>query len=152
MMNMSLYSLKMEDECNVFDHINKFNELVFRLMNARHNIKDEEQMLILLASLPKSFFSLPKSYIPLLQSMLAGKSTVQLDEAARSLKESQQMMVVHKSSEENQILVTNDWQGNNYGDQYGWRFQQKDMTNVKFHCCEEFDHMQVKCLKFMEGL
>lgn len=28
MMNMNLYSLKMEYEGNVFDHINKFNELV----------------------------------------------------------------------------------------------------------------------------
>lgn len=28
MMKMNLYSFKMEDEGNVFDHINKFNELV----------------------------------------------------------------------------------------------------------------------------
>ena len=54
MMKMNLYSLKMEDEGDVFDHINKFNELVSRLMNAGENIKDEEQAILLLASLPKS--------------------------------------------------------------------------------------------------
>lgn len=42
MMKMSLYSLKLEYEGNLFDHISKFNELVSRLMNARDNIKDEE--------------------------------------------------------------------------------------------------------------
>jgi len=70
MMKMDLYSLKMEDGGNVFDHINKFNELVSRLMNAGdESIKDEEQSLLLLASLPKS-------YKPLVQSILAGKSTL----------------------------------------------------------------------------
>ena len=38
MMKMDLYSLKMEDGGNVFDHINKFNELVSRLMNARDEV------------------------------------------------------------------------------------------------------------------
>jgi len=66
----------------------------------------------------------------------------------RLLKESQQMMDVHKSSEENQILVTNGWQRKNYGDQYSRKFQQKDMTFVKCHCSEEFGHTQVKCPKF----
>jgi len=61
MMKMSLHSLKMEDECNVFYHINKFNELVSRLMNAKDNIKDEEQLMLLVLA------SLPKSYIPPVQ-------------------------------------------------------------------------------------
>lgn len=46
MMKMNLYSLKMEDEGNVFDHINKFNEFVSRIMNAWEDIKDEEQTLL----------------------------------------------------------------------------------------------------------
>lgn len=55
---MNLYSLKMEDERNVFDYINKFNELVSRIMNAGEDIKDEEHALFLLASLLKSYKSL----------------------------------------------------------------------------------------------
>lgn len=67
MMEMNLYSLKMEDEDNVFDHIYKFNEPTSRFMKVGENIKDEERSLLLLASLPKS-------YKPLVQSMLTGKS------------------------------------------------------------------------------
>jgi len=82
-MKMDFYSLKMEDGGNVFDHINKFNGLVSKLMNARDKgIKDEEQSLFLLASLSKS-------YKPLVQSILVGKSTLGLDDVVRSLKESQ---------------------------------------------------------------
>ncbi|VFQ79046.1 unnamed protein product [Cuscuta campestris] len=55
MMRMDLYSLKMEEGGSVIDHINKFNEQVSRLLNAGETIKDEEQGLLLLASLPKSF-------------------------------------------------------------------------------------------------
>lgn len=77
---------------------------------------------------------------------------MQLDEVVRSLENSQQMMGDHKSSKENQILVTNGWKGKNCGDQYGRRFQQKDLTTVKCHCSEEFGRMQVKCTKFMEDL
>jgi hypothetical protein len=32
----------MEDEGNVFDHINNVNELISRLINPGDNIKDEE--------------------------------------------------------------------------------------------------------------
>lgn len=54
---MNLYSMEMEmeDEGSIFDHINKFNELVFRIMNAWEDIKDEEQALLLLVSLPKYY-------------------------------------------------------------------------------------------------
>lgn len=145
MMKINLYSLKMEDEGNVFDHINKFNELVSRLMNAGDDIKDEEHALLLLASLPKSYKSL-------VQSMLAGKSTLQLDEVVKSLKESQQMMGVNNSPEDNQILITKGGQGKSYSDQYGRKVQQKDMSIVKCYYCEEFGHIQIKCPKFKEDL
>jgi hypothetical protein len=44
----------MEDIGNMFDHINKFNELIPRLMNVWkwNNIKYEDQALLLLTSLP----------------------------------------------------------------------------------------------------
>ena len=55
MMKMDLYSLKMEEEDNAIDHLNKFNELVSRLLNAGEMIKEEEQTLLLLASLSRSY-------------------------------------------------------------------------------------------------
>nr|KYP36341.1 Retrovirus-related Pol polyprotein from transposon TNT 1-94 [Cajanus cajan]KYP52429.1 Retrovirus-related Pol polyprotein from transposon TNT 1-94 [Cajanus cajan] len=145
MMKMDLYSLKMEDEGNVFDHINKFNELVSRLMNAGETIKDEEQALLILASLPKSYKSL-------VQSLLAGKSTLLLDEVIRALKENQQMMGGDKSSGDSQILLAKGERGKKYGDQHGRRFQPKDMSNIQCHYCGEFGHIQFKCPEFKEDL
>ncbi|VFQ74456.1 unnamed protein product [Cuscuta campestris] len=73
MMRMDLYSLKMEEGGSVIDHINNFNEQVSRLLNAGEIIKDEEQELLLVASLPKSFK-------PFVQSMIAGRTTLRLHE------------------------------------------------------------------------
>lgn len=63
-------------------------------MNARETIKDEEKVLFLLASLPKS-------YKLLVQSLLSKKSTLQLDKVVRLLKESQHLMDIDKSSKDN---------------------------------------------------
>ncbi|VFQ70368.1 unnamed protein product [Cuscuta campestris] len=100
MMRMDLYSLKMEEGGSVTDHINKFNELVSRLLNAGETIKDEEQWLLLLASLPKSFK-------PFVQSMIAGRTTLRLDEVTTALKESQRMMGGEESSGDNHLLAAN---------------------------------------------
>jgi len=49
----------MENGGNVFDHINQFNELVYRIMNAGDkSIIDDKHTLLLLASLSKSYKSL----------------------------------------------------------------------------------------------
>ncbi|VFQ61770.1 unnamed protein product [Cuscuta campestris] len=80
MMRMDLYSLKMEEGGSIIDHINKFNEQVSRLLNAGETIKDEEQGLLLLASLPK-FFK------PFVQSMIAGRTTLRLDEVTTESKD-----------------------------------------------------------------
>jgi hypothetical protein len=48
--------------------------------------------------------------------MLARTITLHPDEVVKSLKESQQLIGVDKSSNDNQILVSKGWQRNNYGD------------------------------------
>ena len=42
-------------------------------------------------------------------------------------------------------------QKNKYGYQQG-KFQPKDFTNVQWHYCGEFDHVQVKCREFKKDL
>ena len=53
-LKMELYLLTMEKRGNLHDYINAFNKLVCQLLNANGKIEDEEQALLLLASLPKS--------------------------------------------------------------------------------------------------
>ena len=54
-LKMELYSSKMEEGDDLHDHINSFNRLVCQLLNTDNKIEDEEQALLLLASLPKFY-------------------------------------------------------------------------------------------------
>nr|KYP34815.1 Retrovirus-related Pol polyprotein from transposon TNT 1-94 [Cajanus cajan] len=58
-LKMELYQLKMEMGGNLHDHINHFNQLVCQLLNVNEKISNEEQtVVLLLVSLPKSYKSL----------------------------------------------------------------------------------------------
>jgi len=79
---MELYQLKMEMGGDLHDHINKFNQLVSQLLNANDKLSDEKQVLLLLASLPKSFKAL-------IQMLLVGKLNLKLDEVTTTLRENE---------------------------------------------------------------
>ncbi|VFQ93804.1 unnamed protein product [Cuscuta campestris] len=147
MMRMDLYSLKMEEGGSVTDHINKFNELVSRLLNAGETIKDEEQGLLLLASLPKSFK-------PFVQSMIAGRTTLRLDEVTTALKESQRMMGGEESSGNSHLLaaVSVEKGRKKKSDQFGRRSQLRDMSTVRCYYCEKLGHTKNGCLELKEEL
>ena len=81
-LNMELYKLKIEMGGDLHDHINKFNRLVSQLLNADDKLSDEEQTLLLLASLPRSFKVL-------VQTLLVGRSTLNLDEVIVALRENE---------------------------------------------------------------
>ncbi|VFQ59936.1 unnamed protein product [Cuscuta campestris] len=147
MMRMDLYSLKMEEGGSAIDHINKFNEQVSRLLNAGETIKDEEQGLLLLASLPKSF----KSFV---QSMIAGRTTLRLDEVTTALKESQRMMGGEESSGDSHLLaaVSVEKGRKKKSDQLGRRSQLRDMSTVRCYYCEKLGHTKNGCPKLKEDL
>jgi len=63
----------MEMGGDLHDHINKFNQLVSQLLNANDELSNEEQALLLLVSLPRSFKTL-------IQMLLVGISTLNLDD------------------------------------------------------------------------
>ena len=84
-LKMELYQLKMEMGGDLHDHINKFNQLVSQLLNARNKLSNEEQVLLLLASLPRSFKAL-------VQTLLVGRSTLNLDEVTIALRENERIM------------------------------------------------------------
>ena len=77
-LKMELYLLKMEEGGNLHDPINAFNQLVCQLLNADDKIEDEEQLLLLLASLPKSYKLIE-------EIMLVGKTALKLDEVTMLL-------------------------------------------------------------------
>ena len=84
-LKMELYQLKMETGGNLYDHINKFIQLVSQLLNADDKLLNEEQTLLLLVSQPRSFKAL-------IQTLLVERSTLNLDEMIAALKENERMM------------------------------------------------------------
>jgi len=98
-MKIKLYQLKMEIGGDLHDYINKFNQLVSQLLNADNKLSDEEQALLLLASLPRSFKAL-------VQTLLVGRSTLNLDEVTVALRENGKMMRTENVDDEyNAIAV-----------------------------------------------
>ncbi|VFQ60904.1 unnamed protein product [Cuscuta campestris] len=147
MMRMDLYSLKMEEGGSVISHINKFNEQVSRLLNAGETIKDEEQGLLLLASLPKSFK-------PFVQSMIAGRTTLRLDEVTTALKESQRMMGGEESSGDSHLLaaVSVEKERKKKSDQLWRRSHLRDMSTVRCYYYEKLGHTKNGCPELKEDL
>jgi len=95
----------METRGDFHDHTNKFNQL-----NADDKLSDEEQTLLLLASLPRSFKAL-------VQMLLVGRWTLNLDEVIIALRENERIMRaenVDVDDEHNAIAVVKSEWGRNH--------------------------------------
>lgn len=55
---MQLYELKMDEDTDVRNYHNKFNKFMTELLNVDIKIEDEDEDIILLTSLPKSYETL----------------------------------------------------------------------------------------------
>jgi len=105
---MELYQFKMEMGGDLRDHVNKFNQLVSQLLNADGKLSDEEQVLLLLVSLPRSFKALIKM-------LLVGRSTLNLDEVIVALRENETMMRTKNVDDEHHaIAVVKSERGRNH--------------------------------------
>lgn len=153
-LKMELYQLKMEMRGNLHDHINKFNQLVSQLLNADDKISDEEQALLLLSSLPRS-------YKPVVQTLLVGRTTLKMDEVTVTLRENERMMKNENINDEGEIAMAEESErGRNHSRRHdGSRGRsksqsrpQRDMTNVQCYYCGEKGHLQLRCTQMREDL
>ena len=75
-----LFELKIDEEMDIGDHINKFNKCVTQLLSVEVKIDKEDQVIIL-------FASLPKSYETVVTMLLVGKTTLIVDKVSTTLLE-----------------------------------------------------------------
>ena len=75
-----LFELKMDEEMDIGDHINKFNKCVTQLLSVEVKIDKKDQVIIL-------FASLPKSYETVVTMLLVGKTTLIVDKVSTTLLE-----------------------------------------------------------------
>jgi len=131
---MELYSSKMEEGDDHHDHINSFNQLVCQLLNADDKIDDEEQALLLLASLPKS-------YKPIVQTMLVGNTTLKIDDVTTILRENERMLKNEYSQRGDQVIVVAcSERGRSQSKRRGGprersQSRPRDMSNVECYYC-----------------
>ncbi|KAL5170612.1 Retrovirus-related Pol polyprotein from transposon TNT 1-94 [Glycine soja] len=120
-LKMELYQLKMEMGGDLHDHINKFNQLA----------------LLLLASLPRSFKAL-------VQTLLVGRSTLNLDDVIHTLRENERMMrTVNVDDEHNAIVVVEYERGRNHSRRH---------DSPRGRSKSENGHVQVRCKQMKEDL
>nr|GEV15793.1 retrovirus-related Pol polyprotein from transposon TNT 1-94 [Tanacetum cinerariifolium] len=100
-LKMELYSLKLKEESNMHDHINSFNQLVCQLANVDDAIKDEEQALLMLSSLRKSY----KHFV---QTMLTGRTTLTFEDVLKALRDNERMTRRDSSSSSDKLLAAYD--------------------------------------------
>jgi len=150
-LKIELYSLKMEEGCNLHDHINAFNQLVCQLLNADDNIEDGEQALLLIASLPKS-------YKPIVQTMLVRKTMQKLNEVTTVLWESERMLRNEYSQRGDQVIaMACSKRGRSQSKRRGGpreksQYRSKDMSSGECYYCGEKCHIQNCCPKLKEDL
>jgi len=153
-LKMESYQLKMEMGEDLHDHFNKLNQLVSQLLNADDKLSDEEQTLLLLASLPRSFKAL-------VQTLHVGRSTLNLDKVTAALRENERMMRTENVDDEhNAIVVAEFEQERNHSRRHdGPRARsksqsrlQRDMSNIQCYYYGENGHVQVRCKQMKEDL
>ena len=93
-----LYGLKMSEGSDVRDHINQFNKYITQLLSLEVEIEAEDQAIILLSSLPRS-------YETLVTTLFVGKTTLKVDKVSLALLETENMKGPSSSHGVRQVLV-----------------------------------------------
>ena len=83
---------------DLHDNINKFNQLVNQFLNVNDKLSNEEQTLLLLTSLPRSFKAL-------VQMLFVERSTLNLDEVITAIKENERMMRTENIDDEHHAIA-----------------------------------------------
>ncbi|KAL8113644.1 hypothetical protein AgCh_020822 [Apium graveolens] len=98
-----LFGLKMEEDGDLRDHLNRFNGLINQLNNLDEKLKDEDKVVLLLVSLPKK-------YNTVMTSLLVGKTKLDLDETIVVQLEAERLMKQESSdtSDGSAFVATED--------------------------------------------
>ena len=144
----------MEMGGDLHDYINKFNQLVSQLLNVDDKLSYEEQALLLLASLPRSFKAL-------VQTLFVGISTLNLDEVTTTLRENERIMRTGNVDDEHHAIAmveSERWRNHSRrydgprGTSKSQSHPQRDMSNIQCYYCGENGHVQVRCKQMKEDL
>nr|GEV30972.1 retrovirus-related Pol polyprotein from transposon TNT 1-94 [Tanacetum cinerariifolium] len=126
--------------------------LVCQLTNVDDTIKDEEQPLLMLSSLPKTY----KTFV---QTMLTERTTLTFEDVLKVLRDNERMTGSDSSSSSDKFLVADDsgrgrnfQRGSSKGRLKSRMGGDRDMSVVECYYCGDKGHIQVRCPQFREDL
>ncbi|KAG9450482.1 hypothetical protein H6P81_010447 [Aristolochia fimbriata] len=146
-----LYSARMAEGANLLDYINKFNNIVTRLLSIEVNLEEDDKVLIFLNSLPPSFEHL-------VVTILYGKETLDMDEVTSTLLSNELRKSPNLNSNGEGLFAkqaskdrgrSKEW-GHDYRDKS--RSKSKGKGKIWCHFCKQEGHIKRQCLKCLESL
>ncbi|KAK2965407.1 hypothetical protein RJ640_001484 [Escallonia rubra] len=146
-----LYQLRMEEGSDLGDHISEFNRLVSQLSSIDVKLEEEDQAILLLSSLPKSYETLKTT-------LLIGKETLLVDDVMSALMDSSRVNGTSSSNQGDGLAVRYE-NKNGHGRGRGRSRNRnsghgKDMSksrgkqnksSIECWYCKEIGHIARKC-------
>ena len=143
-LKQALHSFKMQDDKSIDEQLDVFNKLILDLENIDVSIDDEDQALLLVSSLPKSYTNFK-------DTLLYGRESLTLDEVQAALNSKE----LNHRSEENSNTVTEGLNVRGRTDKRDGRPRSKSRSKSKvrircYHCHKE-GHIRRQCLERQKG-
>ena len=148
-MKKQLHELKMSEETDVRDHI---NNSITQLLSVNVRINEENKVVILLASLTKS-------YETLITTLLVGKITLTVDEVSTVLLETADMKQPCSLSHTEQVLMVKSDASKGRSKTWGRYYERRDdrsqsssWKDVECFYCNEKGHIRRNCEELIRHL
>uniref|UniRef100_A0A1D1Z793 Retrovirus-related Pol polyprotein from transposon TNT 1-94 n=1 Tax=Anthurium amnicola TaxID=1678845 RepID=A0A1D1Z793_9ARAE len=138
----------MSDGTDLLEHMNFFNKLISQLRSVDVKVEEEDQALILLSSLPKSFDHL-------VTTILYGKDTLKMEEVKYTLLSNEARTKSSGSSSESLMVKSSGQDRGRQKHKSGKQNRSRSKSRVKdntCHYCKEEGHWKADCPKLKEKI
>ena len=146
-LKQALYSFKMQEDKSIDEQLDLFNKLILDLKNIDVSIDDEDQALLLLSSLPKS-------YATFKDTLLYGRESLALDEVQIALNSKE---LNHRSEEKEKSSAMAkglNIKGRTKKSDFKPRSKSRSKSKfkIKYYHCHEEGHIRRLCLERLKGI
>ncbi|KAK2965970.1 hypothetical protein RJ640_018325 [Escallonia rubra] len=146
-----LYQLRMDEGSDLGDHISEFNRLVSQLSSIDVKLEEEDQAILLLSSLPKSYETLKTT-------LLIGKETLLVDDVMSALMDSSRVNGTRSSNQGDGLVVRSENQNGHgrgrgrsrsrnsgHGKDRSKSRGKQNKSSIECWYCKEIGHIARKC-------
>ncbi|KAK2991376.1 hypothetical protein RJ640_023445 [Escallonia rubra] len=146
-----MYQLRMDEGSDLGDHISEFNRLVSQLSSIDVKLEEEDQAILLLSSLPKSYETLKTT-------LLIGKETLLVDDVMSALMDSSRVNGTSSSNQGDGLVVRSEnknghgrgrgrsrSRNSGHGKDRSKSRGKQNKSSIECWYCKEIGHIARKC-------